>query len=416
MLRRLSVENYALIDKLEMELGPHLNIITGETGAGKSILLGALGLLLGAKNDGQAMKDATRNCTVEGTFDLAGSSLEAFFAENDLDYAPETTLTRMITPAGKSRAFVNDVPVQLAQLRELGARLLAERQVLCILNSRRHARALFERCGKNEDLFHLSAYMTPCHRSRTLQTIRERLASGLPCRVISTSLIECGVDISFPVVYRERNGLDVIAQAAGRCNRHGERELGQVCVFDGEQPIPLRAADLNRRREACALVQDADDLFGPATIRRYFQALYSHPELLDEHAILRKMKLVTSSNAALDPRFYRIPKLDADFAEIDRTFQFIESQTDSVVIESQLPEELRTCLRNEQALPSRVFRRLQSYSVQVYRWEREAMEQAGRLECLHDCVYLLSGGLGYAEDTGLDVRMADGISSADLVF
>lgn len=258
--------------------------------------------------------------------------------------------------------------------------------------------------------------MTPCHRSRTLQTIRERLASGLPCRVISTSLIECGVDISFPVVYRERNGLDVIAQAAGRCNRHGERELGQVCVFDGEQPVPLRAADLNRRREACALVQDADDLFGPATIRRYFQALYSHPELLDEHAILRKMKLVTSSNAALDPRFYRIPKLDADFAEIDRTFQFIESQTDSVVIESQLPEELRTCLRNEQALPSRVFRRLQSYSVQVYRWEREAMEQAGRLECLHDCVYLLSGGLGYAEDTGLDVRMADGISSADLVF
>ena len=123
------------------------------------------------------------------------------------------------------------------------------------------------------------------------------------------------------------------------------------------------------------------------------------------------MKLVTSSNAALDPRFYRIPKLDADFAEIDRTFQFIESQTDSVVIESQLPEELRTCLRNEQALPSRVFRRLQSYSVQVYRWEREAMEQAGRLECLHDCVYLLSGGLGYAEDTGLDVRMADGISA-----
>ncbi|MDD6249268.1 hypothetical protein, partial [Desulfovibrio piger] len=105
-----------------------------------------------------------------------------------------------------------------------------------------------------------------------------------------------------------------------------------------------------------------------------------------------------------------------DFAEIDRTFQFIESQTDSVVIESQLPEELRTCLRNAQALPSRVFRRLQSYSVQVYRWEREAMEQAGRLECLHDCVYLLSGGLGYAEDTGLDVRMADGISSADLVF
>lgn len=352
-------------------------------------------------------------CTATQPALLRSTALPCGFEPDEVrSLVPEATLPALFRIFERVRTTFEPMLTDA----ELGARLLAERQVLCILNSRRHARALFERCGKNEDLFHLSAYMTPCHRCRTLQTIRERLASGLPCRVISTSLIECGVDISFPVVYRERNGLDVIAQAAGRCNRHGERELGQVCVFDGEQPVPLRAADLNRRREACALVQDADDLFGPATIRRYFQALYSHPELLDEHAILRKMKLVTSSNAALDPRFYRIPKLDADFAEIDRTFQFIESQTDSVVIESQLPEELRTCLRNEQALPSRVFRRLQSYSVQVYRWEREAMEQAGRLECLHDCVYLLSGGLGYAEDTGLDVRMADGISSADLVF
>ncbi len=112
MLRRLSVENYALIEKLEMELDPHLNIITGETGAGKSILLGALGLLLGAKNDGAAMKDAARNCVVEGIFDLSGRGMKSFFDENDLDYAPETHVTRMITPAGKSRAFINDIPVR----------------------------------------------------------------------------------------------------------------------------------------------------------------------------------------------------------------------------------------------------------------------------------------------------------------
>lgn len=124
MLRRLSVENYALIDSLELELDPHLNIITGETGAGKSILLGALSLLLGAKNDTSAMKDATRNCTIEGTFSLTNRGLERFFDDNDLEYAPETTLTRIITPAGKSRSFVNDVPVTLAQLRELGSRLI----------------------------------------------------------------------------------------------------------------------------------------------------------------------------------------------------------------------------------------------------------------------------------------------------
>lgn len=124
MLRRLTVENYALIDRLQLELDAHLNIITGETGAGKSILLGALGLLLGAKNDGTATKDAAQNCRVEGMFDLTGLDLEPFFAENDLDYAAETIVTRIITPAGKSRAFINDLPVQLQQLRELGTRLV----------------------------------------------------------------------------------------------------------------------------------------------------------------------------------------------------------------------------------------------------------------------------------------------------
>ncbi len=111
MLRTLKVENYALIERLSLTLDARLNIITGETGAGKSILLGALGLLLGNKNDGAMLKDAARNCLIEGVFDLDGLALEVFFAENDLDYAAETTLTRQITPAGKSRAFVKDTPV-----------------------------------------------------------------------------------------------------------------------------------------------------------------------------------------------------------------------------------------------------------------------------------------------------------------
>ena len=124
MLARLTVENYALIDKLELELDPHLNIITGETGAGKSILLGALGLLLGAKNDGAAIKDAERNCIIEGIFDIDGLGLQPVFDELDLDYDPSTVIRRIITPAGKSRSFVNDMPVQLAQIRELGAHLI----------------------------------------------------------------------------------------------------------------------------------------------------------------------------------------------------------------------------------------------------------------------------------------------------
>ena len=182
MLRRLSVENYALIEKLEMELDPHLNIITGETGAGKSILLGALGLLLGAKNDGSAMKDAARNCTVEGTFDLTGSGLEAFFAENDLDYAAETTLTRVITPAGKSRAFVNDVPVQLAQLRELSTRLLdihSQHQNLILSSEEFRTAALDTVAGNKELLAQYSAqYARMSELRRGLASLREAAERG----------------------------------------------------------------------------------------------------------------------------------------------------------------------------------------------------------------------------------------------
>lgn len=174
MLRRLTVENYALIDRLELELDAHLNIITGETGAGKSILLGALGLLLGAKNDGTAMKDAARNCRVEGVFDLTGLGLEPFFEENELDYSAETTLTRILTPAGKSRAFVNDLPVQLQQLRELGTRLVdihSQHQNL-ILSSEEFRTSAIDTMAGNSDL--LARYATVYTR---MQELRRRVAT-----------------------------------------------------------------------------------------------------------------------------------------------------------------------------------------------------------------------------------------------
>ena len=124
MLKSLTIENYALIDSLHVEWNEHLNIITGETGAGKSILLGALGLLLGAKNEGNATKDLERNCVIEAIFNVEGLGLESFFEENDLDYEEEITIRRIITPAGKSRSFVGDMPVQLTTLKELGAHLV----------------------------------------------------------------------------------------------------------------------------------------------------------------------------------------------------------------------------------------------------------------------------------------------------
>ncbi len=124
MLTKLSVENYALIEKLDLELTPSLNIITGETGAGKSILLGALGLILGNRADVAVLKDHSKNCIVEGSFDIARYRLQPFFEENDIDYDDTVIIRRVITPAGKSRAYVNDLPVQLNTLRDLANHLI----------------------------------------------------------------------------------------------------------------------------------------------------------------------------------------------------------------------------------------------------------------------------------------------------
>ena len=182
MLRRLKVENYALIDRLELELDDRLNIITGETGAGKSILLGALGLLLGNKNDNATLKDDKRNCLIEGVFDLGTRDLQAFFDRNDLDYSRETTLTRQITPAGKSRSFINDTPVPLALLRELGSQLIdihSQHQNL-ILGSEAFRTQAVDTVAENHDLRmqYTTLYERLCHLRRELARLREEAEAG----------------------------------------------------------------------------------------------------------------------------------------------------------------------------------------------------------------------------------------------
>ena len=124
MVLHLSIKNYALIQDIQVSLTKGLTIITGETGAGKSILLGALGLLLGKRADLSSVKDASQKCIIEGEFSLKGYDLKTFFKDNDLDYDTHTIIRREILPNGKSRAFVNDTPVGLSQLQVLGGYLV----------------------------------------------------------------------------------------------------------------------------------------------------------------------------------------------------------------------------------------------------------------------------------------------------
>ncbi|MFN3556170.1 MAG: DNA repair protein RecN [Bacteroidales bacterium] len=124
MLKSLLIENYALIEKLDISFDSGLTIITGETGAGKSILLGALGMILGQRADTRVLLDQEKKCIIEGTFHIQNLNLKGFFEQNELDYDPVAIFRREITPQGKSRAFINDTPVNLPVMKELAEKLI----------------------------------------------------------------------------------------------------------------------------------------------------------------------------------------------------------------------------------------------------------------------------------------------------
>lgn len=124
MLRSLYIQNYALIEKLDIDFGSGFSVITGETGAGKSIILGAIGLLLGQRADVKSIRQGAAKCVIEARFEIAGYGMRPFFEENELEYEDECILRREVYASGKSRAFINDTPASLVQMRELGEQLI----------------------------------------------------------------------------------------------------------------------------------------------------------------------------------------------------------------------------------------------------------------------------------------------------
>ena len=154
MLNRLSINNYALIDELSIDLKTGFTAITGETGAGKSILISALGLILGERADFKAIANIDKKCIVEGEFNIANYNLEFFFENNDLDFINPTLIRREITPSGRSRAFVNDTPVSLNQLKELGSFLIdihSQHQTL-LLNTQDYQLKLVDAYCNHQDI------------------------------------------------------------------------------------------------------------------------------------------------------------------------------------------------------------------------------------------------------------------------
>lgn len=278
-------------------------------------------------------------------------------------------------------------------------RLVQDDAALCIVNTRGHAKKLFDLIGaEQEGHFHLSALMCPEHRSQVLAEILERLRLGATCRVISTQLIEAGVDIDFPVVYRSLSGVDSIAQAAGRCNRNGHLpSKGRTIVFRSEH---VESEQFVRDTADCAhqvlLLSEHDrDPLSPAAVEHYFSLYYwDQSARWDSRSVLAEFRLTQD----------RELPFDFGFSTVSRSFQLIEDLGKPLIVPWQKRgESLVRRLREEGDFPSRSLRRaLQRFTVSVPRsvWERHV---GSAIEMLAERYPVLSDLSLYSENTGLDL-------------
>lgn len=249
--------------------------------------------------------------------------------------------------------------------------LQQEEQVLCIVNKKKDARRIYEFLSNenNGDTFHLSANMCPMHRREKLYEIKSRLEKGLSCRLISTQLIEAGVDIDFPVVYRAMAGLDSIAQAAGRCNREAELEYGKVCVFQTEDG--LLPGQMKRSAESGLKIISANDgdFLSHDSNTKFFSDFYRKEGLIeskDGRGFDRKgiMRYVGSNSG----EFF--------FQSMASAFRFIEQDTCGLIVpwKRDWIEELEQ-YRHIGFFPRDIRRELQQYTVNLYQNQLMGLKQ-----------------------------------------
>jgi CRISPR-associated endonuclease/helicase Cas3 len=279
--------------------------------------------------------------------------------------------------------------VTVQRCRKMSADALAEEiarldQVLCIVGTRAQARELFKALEKGASCgshFHLSALMCAAHRAEKLEEIKAALAAGACC-VVATSVIEAGVDIDFPVVWRQMAGLDSIAQAAGRCNREGKlaRESAIVQLFEVEGWEPIRELRANEAAAREVLRKHGDDPLRLAAVAAYFQRLYEAKEQgrhdqLDAKQILPRLNAQAHAGA--------LP-----FADVAHDYRLIESAMQPVIVTWDNIARSAIATLGDPALPADgirdAARRLQPYIVNVPQRPFVALKQAGRIEPINE--------------------------------
>jgi len=280
--------------------------------------------------------------------------------------------------------------------RCVSRRIRQSKQVLCVVNTRSHARRIFEAVGSDvQGSFHLSATMCPEHRTQVLGRIRSRLDDGRKCRVVSTQLIEAGVDIDFPTVYRALAGVDSIAQAAGRCNRNGRSERGKTFVFQSEHTDSERyfADTANCSRQLLPIYEDVLSL---EAVKHYFRLYYwEQSGRWDARHILNEFKLNNDRD---------LPFL-FNYSTVADRFRLIKERGKPVIVPrgKQGQALCNQLLKSLHKPCHQLLRQLQRYTVQVPR--RQWENHVGRtIELYHGRFPVLADpGLHYSEQTGLDL-------------
>ena len=283
-------------------------------------------------------------------------------------------------------------------LESLAVQLKEHEQVLCVTNSKKDARDLYQMMS-GDGCYHLSTFMYPAHRRHVLAIIRQRLQDGLPCQVISTSLIQAGVDVDFPVVYREIAGLDSIIQTGGRCNREGKQrtEDSIVYIYDLHKPMNRIPAFVRRPIEITqTVVKDYDDIASAESIKAYFDRLHYTigEDQLDSKDILKRLEIN-------NPAFTEIAK---DFKLIEEDSRPVFIPIDGDLDNQKILVQLRAGIRSRS-----IFRKANQYIVSVYKNQFEKLCETGKLDALDSELYVLNDPAGYDSDTGLVVNMEDGI-------
>lgn len=280
--------------------------------------------------------------------------------------------------------------------QKLVARLNTQNQVLCVVNRRSTAQKLYAEL-KEEGRYCLTTLLCPSDRKRLLAEIRERLAQGIPCRVVSTSLIEAGVDVDFPQVWREEAGLDSILQTAGRCNREGRRALQNSFVFifqlSGQEAPGMLKQNIAATR---MVLREYDDPTTPDAIEAYFSHLLTMAgdKALDQKGILDGIA------RGMDGRMF-------PFALVAKRFHLIESPTTTVYIPlgegQQLVEQLQLG-----KISRELYHKLGQYAVNIYPQHLTALQNAGAVAPVCEEAFVLLDTKLYSNHTGLSLDIETG--------